>query len=505
MGFAILLYPKGGSRYKLAKNIWLIGAFGISHGVVEWIDMFFTIEQNKPLLLQGISLVLLALSYLFLLCFGLRMISEKLEKLPFFTLVAALSPLPLSILILIGQSSDPFLLGNILTRYCIGIPGIILSAYALYLRFEYLKKLKLPRIETAFKLLIASLLLYAVAAGIIVPDAHFFPASTLNYTTFENTFGFPVQLLRGVIALVAAYTVLELLSIFRHETETKLQKFAHAIEESDDNVVITDINGIVEYLNPSFEKHTGYQLETVRERKINFLRSGKHDDTFYEQMWNTLLSGECFRGHLVNKKKSGELYHEYKTIVPIKDRNNHIIYFVSTGKDITEFIKLEEQLEMLAATDSLTGIWNRMKFDEQLNYELTRAKRYDHPLGVILFDIDHFKNINDTYGHPEGDHVLKAIAAITQKSVRESDLFARWGGEEFILLLPYTTLEQASAFAERLRLEIEMFDFGQMGSITASFGVSAYYPDDTIDTVMKRVDAALYHAKNGGRNQIASL
>ena len=158
----------------------------------------------------------------------------------------------LSFLIPTFKSSDPFLVGNILTRYFIGFPGIFLTAYALFLHLDYFKKIKLMSVKNALKLLIISFLFYAFFSGAIVPKAGFFPASILNYNMFRENIGIPVQVFRTICALVAAYSMIMMLRVFRYETETKLMKLSRAIENSGDSVIITDKNGIIEYVNPAF-------------------------------------------------------------------------------------------------------------------------------------------------------------------------------------------------------------------------------------------------------------
>jgi diguanylate cyclase (GGDEF)-like protein len=166
---------------------------------------------------------------------------------------------------------------------------------------------------------------------------------------------------------------------------------------------------------------------------------------------------------------------------------------------------LEERtvtLEKLASTDSLTGLFNRHMFSELFVRELAQSRRYKTPLSLILFDIDHFKKINDTHGHLIGDEALKAIAALTQANVRISDIIARWGGEEFAVMLPHTDIKGAHITAEKIRSAIETAEFEQVGRITASFGVAQLREDESQDPFFDRADKALYRAKVAGRNRV---
>jgi diguanylate cyclase (GGDEF)-like protein len=160
------------------------------------------------------------------------------------------------------------------------------------------------------------------------------------------------------------------------------------------------------------------------------------------------------------------------------------------------------ELHQLANTDTLTGIFNRRRFNDVLQMELARAKRYGSFFSLIIFDVDHFKRINDTFGHQPGDDVLKELALLISGALRDTDILARWGGEEFIILSPFGDLKQPDVLAERLRAQIEAHTFTGVGKITCSFGVTSYGENDTEETMMKRADDNLYRAKNEGRNRV---
>lgn len=383
MGFALVLYPTKESQYKLAKHIWLMGVFGILHGLSEWIEMFTLIESSKPFLIQVINLLLMAFSYIFLLCFALKMLSERLGKLSSYYPVVIILPLVAVVVSCMYFSADPFVTGNIYSRYLIAIPATFLTAYAFYLEVHCPRVYKKRRVLDALKVLVAAFVVYGALSGLIVPDAQGILTSWLNYSSFETITGMPIQLARAVTALIATSAVLELLKMFRDEAEVKLMK--------------------------------------------------------------------------------------------------------------------------LAITDSLTGVYNRTKFDAEFSNEFERAKRYKHPLCIVILDIDHFKKVNDTYGHVEGDKVLRKIAKITKSITRENDIFARWGGEEFIILLPESNVEDAKEFADRLRFKIQTSDFEKAKGLTASFGVSHYLEGESGSDFIKRADSALYKAKEQGRNRVITL
>lgn len=163
---------------------------------------------------------------------------------------------------------------------------------------------------------------------------------------------------------------------------------------------------------------------------------------------------------------------------------------------------LTSELSRLATTDDLTGAYNRRQFEVTTRREINRASRYTESLSLIMFDIDYFKRINDSDGHDAGDEVLKSIAEIVQQNIRDTDLFARVGGEEFTVLAPGTTIEGATEIAEKLRQKIFAHIFEPSGAVTASFGVVELKRDESLDGMSKRVDNALYQAKERGRNRV---
>jgi diguanylate cyclase (GGDEF)-like protein len=161
-----------------------------------------------------------------------------------------------------------------------------------------------------------------------------------------------------------------------------------------------------------------------------------------------------------------------------------------------------QELRRLASTDGLTGIYNRSKIEQILTIEVLRARRYKHPLSVIIADIDHFKIVNDTYGHNVGDVVLTGIASMLKEHVREVDLVGRWGGEEFLVVCPETTVDGARKLAEKLRKKIEKHHFKDIGIKTISMGVTQIEKDDWDEDMIKRADKNLYKAKRAGRNRV---
>jgi len=164
----------------------------------------------------------------------------------------------------------------------------------------------------------------------------------------------------------------------------------------------------------------------------------------------------------------------------------------------------DEKTRLMAMTDKLTGCWNRFRIEETAQYEMHRLQRYATPVSLILIDIDHFKDVNDTYGHAAGDLILQEVAATAQACVRNTDVLGRWGGEEFIVLLPASGFSAAADSAERIRRAIETSVYGDGHQVTASFGFASYRSTDSWDEWLQRADQALYRAKAQGRNRVVA-
>jgi diguanylate cyclase (GGDEF)-like protein len=167
-----------------------------------------------------------------------------------------------------------------------------------------------------------------------------------------------------------------------------------------------------------------------------------------------------------------------------------------------ELQRLNTVLENQATTDPLTGIFNRRKLLELLQANILEAKRYGMPLALIFFDIDHFKKVNDNYGHEAGDSVLQGLARMVTDMIRQTDIFARLGGEEFVILVHNNDARIGGELAEKIRFRVGQHDFPQVGTVTCSFGVVQFFPDDTAETLIKRADEAMYAAKQAGRNRV---
>ena len=201
------------------------------------------------------------------------------------------------------------------------------------------------------------------------------------------------------------------------------------------------------------------------------------------------------------KTKDGKIIPFEVTSRIYKNKNQHPIG-VCIARDITDRLRLEKELKKLSELDPLTGAYNRNKYKEIIRKEIDRSKRYGYPLSLIMIDADFFKEINDKYGHATGDEVLKDIVSLIMKNIRSGDYLIRWGGEEFLIIAPYASLNNAYMIAEKLRVQAELNYFSAKGiRITLSFGIAELMENENETPLIKRADNALYKAKNSGRNK----
>jgi diguanylate cyclase (GGDEF)-like protein len=198
----------------------------------------------------------------------------------------------------------------------------------------------------------------------------------------------------------------------------------------------------------------------------------------------------------------GNIIHVDVRATPIfDDSGENIIQIIESHRDITETVEMEKQLQHIAETDRLTQIYNRMKFDDELKNQIAWASLTNNQFGLIMFDLDHFKKVNDTYGHDMGDQVLKNTVDLLHERIRKSDILARWGGEEFMIIAPLIDTNELRSLVESLRNAIQQYQHQKVGMVTASFGASVVRPTDNIHSLLKRVDSALYQSKQKGRNR----
>ena len=287
-------------------------------------------------------------------------------------------------------------------------------------------------------------------------------------------------------------------------SEADLRRFKSAVEHSSASILITDIHGSITYANPAVLETSQYGREELLGNRASLFKSGTMPDQLYVTLWAQIRAGKSWRGELLNRRKDGTVYWEAVAISPVTNDAGDITHFVAVKEEISERKRLEEELRRLATTDPLTGTLNRRSFFERSSGDDFRRRQQDGS-AVVMFDVDHFKLINDTFGHAAGDAALAQIADICRANLREQDSVGRLGGEEFACLLPGVTASQARTTAERLRTAVAEQDIiladGRKTSVTISAGLALFTPgDETLDAVLRRADSALYLAKKHGRN-----
>ncbi len=279
-------------------------------------------------------------------------------------------------------------------------------------------------------------------------------------------------------------------------------KIARAAMNGMSAMVITDHNNRIIQVNEEFTRVSGYELEDVIGKQPSTFASGKHNQEFYMEMWKELELHGIWEGEVVNKRRDGSKITEILRIQTVKDKHNVIQFYVASFIDITHRKELENRLRDLSERDPLTGLWNRRKFDAEMSSLSLKTKRYPNSetATLALLDIDHFKRINDTYGHDKGDVTIKEVARILTNHLRETDVVARIGGEEFAIIMPHTPLNEAEIVINRVRTAIHI---ETSLNITISGGITEIGP--TAGNSYKRADIALYESKTLGRNQVNIL
>lgn len=309
---------------------------------------------------------------------------------------------------------------------------------------------------------------------------------------------------------------------FKDEHSNLLNEYKKAVDLS--NIVSkSNTKGIITYANDKFCEISGYTKSELIGKPHSIVRHPMMPSSVFKDLWDTIKSKRAWHGVVTNMRKDGRKYVVDSTIIPILDVDGDIVEYIAIRHDVTEFEETKDQLSTLnmamknridelynmatsleeeASIDSLTGAFNRSKFEKFFDYELEKAQVSKNILSIIMLDIDHFKSINDNFGHHVGDDVLKGIVELITKNLKRVDVFARWGGEEFVILLPGTNLENAKKLAENLRIKIQEESFSTAGKITASFGVGEYQDKESKKDIFSRVDKLLYEAKKAGRNRV---
>jgi diguanylate cyclase (GGDEF)-like protein/PAS domain S-box-containing protein len=290
----------------------------------------------------------------------------------------------------------------------------------------------------------------------------------------------------------------------RKKAEEELIFAAKVFEHSIEGITVTDSEGTILQVNAAFSAITGYNADEAIGQNPRILKSNRHPESFYQQMWQQLSEEGQWCGEIWNRRKSGEVYPEWLTINGVRNAQGRVTNYVAIFHDITELKRQQEALEHQAQHDALTGLPNRVLLNDRLQEALKRMTRSRKGVALLFLDLDNFKHINDGFGHTAGDNLLVELARRLEKQLRGSDTLARQGGDEFLILLSEVDeVDDVSLVAQRL-LECLRQPFDHEGVeffISASIGITLAPEDGSeAEVLIKNADLAMYRAKNMGRN-----
>lgn len=289
------------------------------------------------------------------------------------------------------------------------------------------------------------------------------------------------------------------------QNEISLKLADNVFNSTAESIIVTDADARILRVNSAFTKMTGYShKEAVGKTPGQLLKSGEHDDEFYQSMWSDINKKGNWQGEICDRRKNGSHFPALHNISAIKDPQGNVIQYVTIFMDITRQKRAEERIQFLAQYDQLTKLPNRALFNDRLQHSLDRTQRSRHKVGLMFIDLDGFKNVNDTLGHQAGDELLQIVAERLSKVMRAEDTVARFGGDEFTIIIEELNHSDESIVVANKILQTvgeKIYLSGQEISVGASIGISIY-PDNGEDanSLLKNADTAMYQAKKQGKN-----
>ncbi len=313
------------------------------------------------------------------------------------------------------------------------------------------------------------------------------------------------EYLTGVCAAVNRVWLERQAEIVKKQLFAKQQLAKKVFDVTKEGIIVTDVHNVIQAINPAFSDITGYAFEEVVGQNPNMLRSERSDDALFQQMWSAINGSGYWEGEIWNKKKSGEEYPEWLSISAIKDEKGVVSEYIGVFTDITHRKEADEKIWHQANYDVLTDLPNRALLVDRANAALQRAQRERTAMALMFVDLDHFKHVNDCYGHAAGDAVLIEVARRISSALRKSDTVIRQSGDEFIVLMPLIHhIADASRVAEKVigSLAAPYTIGGHKTYLSASAGIAVYPSDgDDVETLLRHADISLYKGKQAGRNQ----
>jgi diguanylate cyclase (GGDEF)-like protein/PAS domain S-box-containing protein len=320
------------------------------------------------------------------------------------------------------------------------------------------------------------------------------------YSAYENAFD------KLTISRLSAFAGRVTVAMLGAQEQQELRLMQAAMSNAANAMFITRRDGAIEWMNEAVSRYSGYTTDEITGANPRIFNSGQHSQSFWNEMWATILNGHHWRGEIVNRTKAGELYTVAQSISPLYNDKGELTHFLSVQQDISEKKRLEEEIHYLAYHDPLTHLPNRMLFRDRVQQAIAQAQRTHAKLAVMFIDLDGFKAVNDMHGHNNGDCLLESVAERIRLCVRSGDTVARLGGDEFtVLLRDVKDMESIEGVAQKLLdIAVQPYALDSETPATVSFSVGiSVYPEDgeSFDALLSRADQAMYKAKQGGKNR----